>query len=89
MDKVALVALMDAAPWRTAKDQSHAYVMNFRHRALYEIMGEVIAEEGYEVTFKGYPYRCWDHGGYRYWLVGNNKSASINRTLNDPPLERV
>ena len=77
------------ASWRaTDYIADHEYVMQEKMPDLYAALEPVIRKQGYDAKFKGWTYRYWNHGGYRYWLVDTiddvpSSNAAINRTHED------
>ncbi len=68
----AVHAELEAAPWRKTNYYApHEYIMSTWPGMddLWHAMRLLIQEHGYDLRFRGKPWRYLDHAGYTYWTM--------------------
>jgi hypothetical protein len=66
----AVLLAITAAPWRATNHvQPHEYIVSHQARDLYQAMGQLLAEHGYDQPFQGRTYRYLYIGAYKYWRI--------------------
>jgi len=75
-----LVAIIEQAPWRTAKSSPHQYILQAQHPVIWQALADRIALHGRWGTWFRFKQKYFVFNGRRYWRMGDQpENTLLNR----------